>query len=207
MTMTRDRSASWSAVALGAVVATALGLTACETVQVEGPVGGEPMALTAAQWEGEWWVDGAREECYRLGVVDAGLGRLEAVPCAESGAEATDPSERAVVDVRRAGSHQVFFLTASVPGESGDDVIWWLARKSGDLLLLWSPSTPAFRDLIESGRLPGRTDTDHVWLDALDAGQLDGLVTTSDRFLFDWRDPTVLVRATRRAMTIRPSAR
>jgi hypothetical protein len=197
MTKQRTRLATWRAVPLGVVLATALGLTACETVQVAGPVGGEPMALVAAEWEGEWWVDGTREECYRLEVVEAEPGRLEAVSCEESRGEGTDPSELIVVDARRAGSHQVFFLTASAQGASGDDVIWWLARKSGDVLLLWSPSTPMFRDLIESGQLPGRTDADHVWLDALDAGQLDGLVTTSDRFLFDWRDPTVLVRSTR----------
>jgi hypothetical protein len=173
-------------------------LSGCTTVMSTQPVGETPMVLVAEEWEG---TRSDTEDFLEMRVIDAEGGRLEAawIEGREDGFEL----ERIEVVVRRSGD--AIFGNALEEADAEDEpggkaeaetlyAFFRLAR-DGEKLVIWWPEADAFRELVESGTLPGRvTEGKDVVLETLSAEQLALLSSNESAYLYGWKEPGVLFR-------------
>jgi len=174
------------------------GLTACDSVFVEQPLGDEVVVLDPALWQGQW-TNG--EMVITTTVIDADKGILQAawLERGEQGAE----MEMATGYVRRSGAA----TWLNLPNYDSDEAFeedpekdrtlkyhWALLQHDVHRAILWWPNQSRFRDAVQAGTLPGivRQDDD-VMLGALSAEQLQ-LISSPQANLLNWADPLVFVR-------------
>ena len=195
--------------ACAAVLAAATG---CATVTTLEPVGSVPVVLAPADWEGSWCdtdqlaeaVMGTEntpadpEGCLQVRVIDVGAGVLQVV----DGGESADRPPW-VVHVRTVPGRDVRFVTLEREGEPAEHA-WYRIAHTASLIVAWEPDAAGFRALVEAGTLPGevqasRADPDRadVVLGPLDDESLALVADDGARRLFQWDQPTVLVRVRR----------
>jgi len=175
-----------------------LGLTACDSVFVEQPLGDEVVVLDPVLWQGQWTTG---EMVITTTVIDAEKGILQAawLERREQGAE----MEMATGYVRRSGTATYLNLpnydsdSATEENSGQDETLkyhWALLQQDVHRAILWWPDQSRFRDAVQAGTLPGVVrQNDDVMLGALSAEQLQ-LISSPEANLLNWADPLVFVR-------------
>ena len=175
-----------------------LGLTACESVFVEQPLGDEVVILDEALWQGQW---SNGEIVITTTVMDAEKGILQAawVERGKLGGEL----EMATGYVRRTGDVTYLNLPNSnndVSLDEGSDekkaleYHWALLQHDEHRAILWWPDQNRFRDAVKAGNLPGTIKEDQdVLLGKLSEEQLHH-ISTPEANLLNWTEPLVFVR-------------
>ncbi len=175
-----------------------LGLTACESVFVQQPLGEEVVVLDEAAWQGRW---SNGEIVITTSVIDAEKGTLQAawIERGENGAEL----EMATGYVRRTGER----IYLNLPNFDGEEATTGSTLKTGATeyhwarlvledhqALMWWPNQERFRDAVKAGTMPGTIKEDHdVVLGALSPDQLD-TINSPEANLLNWEHPMVFVR-------------
>lgn len=179
-----------------------LGLSACESVFVEQPLGQEVVVLDEALWQGHW---SNGEIVITTTVIDAEKGILQAawIERGEHGAEL----EMATGYVRKTGERIYLNLpnydSDESPAESANESTLQASKPEyhwARLVLdehqasMWWPNQERFRDAVKAGTLPGSVKEDQdVLLGDLSAEQLD-LINSPEANLLNWTEPMVFVR-------------
>lgn len=174
------------------------GLTACESVFVEQPMGDEVVVLDKALWQGQW---STGEVVITTTIIDADKGILQAawLERREQGAE----MEMATGYVRKSG--EVIYL--NLPNYDRDELTkpdtdeekrpeyhWARLALDEHRAVLWWPDQENFRDAVKAGTLPGTIkDDEDVVLGKLNAEQLQ-LISSPAANLLNWTEPLVFVR-------------
>lgn len=192
-----------------------LGLSACESVFVEQPLGEEVVVLDDALWQGQW---SNGEIVIMTSVISAEKGILQAawIERGEQGAEL----EMATGYVRKTGERIYLNLPnldrnetpGKAPGERSKDSSpdsspaglpaqpakpeyhWARLVLDKHQASLWWPHQERFRDAVKAGTLPGTVKEDEdVLLGALSTEQLD-LINSPEANLLNWTEPMVFIR-------------
>lgn len=175
-----------------------LGLTACESVFVEQPLGDEVVVLEEALWQGQW---SNGEIVITTTIIDAEKGILQAawVERGQLGGEL----EMATGYVRRTG--EVTYLNLpnhdsdTLPGEDTAEAKaleyhWARLQHNEHRALLWWPNQERFRDAVKAGTLPGTIKEDQdVLLGKLTDEHLQS-INSPEANLLNWTEPLVFVR-------------
>ena len=190
------------------------GLSACDSVFVEQPLGEEVVVLDEALWQGQW---SNGEIVITTSIIDAEKGILQAawIERREHGAEL----EMVTGYVRKTGERIYLNLPnldkdeppggapAELPaGSSGDspavapvdsgnrEYHWARLVLDEHHASMWWPNQDRFRDAVTSGTLPGTVKEDKdVLLGSLNAEQLD-MINSPQANLLNWEQPIVFVR-------------
>ncbi|MDX1571576.1 MAG: hypothetical protein R3200_13930 [Xanthomonadales bacterium] len=164
-------------------------LSGCQMVSSEEPVGEHPAQLDSDDWDGIWLHE---EAAITLLVLDADRGTLEAAWVEEKAGRLV--MEAVQAEVRGAGEW-LFINTRLEPGEEDASPRFGFARVviEDDRMLFWTPDLAGFRKAVESKRLPGTAGEDQVHLGKLTGPQLAEIIRGGPE-LFDWQNPTILIR-------------
>ncbi len=173
-----------------AVLVVALATVSCGEVTSPHPVGDTALRLDAKAWEGTWIADG---EVLIVKVLDSVAGVLGVYAVEEKDGRQHLMDSRVYV---RVSNDWVF---ASVENEdeaaSGHmEYLWGRIAKREGLLLVWAPSVEKFRQLVESGALPGETSVGKVNLGRLERQHMVIITSEEQGVLFDWDDPIIYTR-------------
>jgi hypothetical protein len=178
--------------------------SACAAVVVEEPIGMTPLQIDADEWEGNWEGHVSGEEDAIVGtieVLDVSSGILRAV-WIENG----EPHSTRIY-LLEAGD----WMFASVPAAGPDlpygpdsqeaadvEYVWARFERAGDAVFAWEPDVGKFRELVESGLLPGRAEEGRfsdVLLGTLDMDHYAFLASEEAGIPFEWDGGLVLVRS------------
>lgn len=167
----------------------------CPAVYVEEPIGDQPVKLAAEDWNGTWITSDA---ALTIVVQDSLNGVLRV-----AGIETTDDGELVLATmtayVREADGETLISLNEDEEAAKGR-FYWGILVRKDDQLVFFEPEAAKFRELIESGKLPGSSGcTDGSWscdvyLGPLEPAHLTMIVSGEEGFLFDWHEPFILTR-------------
>lgn len=180
---------------IAAVAALLPALAACDVVVSTHPVGLEPVAVEAEEWEGTWVAD---DGAFTLRVPEKGAaGRVELGWIEEEGDRFVLKTSQ--VYLRSAGE----WMFGSVendedPGSGRPEnvrYLWGRLEKDEGKILFWLPSVEKFRQLVEDGVLPGEVEEGgDVVLGQLAAEHLELITSGKKGVLFEWEAPMILRR-------------
>lgn len=166
-------------------------LWGCGAVYVKAPIGTEPLALNASEWEGEWF--SGDEAVISVKVLDReqGILQLSAVDY--------DPEKRPRLAVETVYLRKwENFLFAAVPTQREGDMpafFWARLERVADRVIFWLPDRLKIKALVEAGKLPGLIEKDDdVVLGDLKENHYRILTSEMEGVLYQWNDPGVLVR-------------
>lgn len=193
------------------VLLASLVLGACDSVTSPVPLGEEPAALNASDWNGRWenatgYMD--------ITVVDAANGLVHISYDDDGECEELD------VQLRTSGEWIFFNVTerdfeeseglASSPcspahvhqegvhqaaDEDAGGYFWGRVIQRDTSIIAWAPSPEAFVRLVETGRIPGTVDGGSVVLGPLGEAHYQTMISGSAGVVLDWEQPLVLYRA------------
>jgi hypothetical protein len=177
-------------------------LGGCSAVLSTEPVGSEPLALLAEEWDGTW---SDSQDFLELRVIDSESGRL-GVAWVEYRGDDFD-LERLDVWLRKSGDvifANVLEVADDDEGTDGsvddttsgaDPYALFRVSREGEKLIVWSPKLDAFKALVEEGKLPGTvTEGGDVVLGSLSDAQLTLLASDESAHLWSWQEPGILLR-------------
>ncbi len=182
---------------------------ACDVVLSTDPVGREPMAIEAEEWQGTWTAD---DGAFTVSVPEGDPGRVELAWIEEE--DGRPVLKTTPVHLRSAGEWVFASLAneeesgsgppgSGPPGsgqpESGRPqevrYLWGRLAKDGDRILFWLPRAEKFQQLVEEGVLPGTVEEGgDVVLGKLEARHLALIASEERGVLFEWEAPMILRR-------------
>ncbi len=163
-------------------------LAACDLVLSTHPVGLEPLAIEAEEWEGTWTSD---DGAFTVTVPEGTPGRVELAWIEEENGK---PVLKTSPVHLRAADEWTF---GSLPNDEPENVryLWGRLAKDGDKVLFWLPRAEKFQQLVEEGVLPGKIEEGgDVVLDKLEATHLALIASEERGVLFEWEAPMILRR-------------
>lgn len=186
-------------------------LGACNTVTSPVPVGEEPAALDASDWNGRW----ENAEGYMdLTVVDAANGLVHISYDDDGECEELD------VQLRTSGDWVFFNVTEkdfeeseglasspcspahahedgawSAPDPDAGGYFWGRVIQRDSSIVAWAPAPEVFVRLVEQGRLPGTVEDGSVVLGPLSEQHYEIIISGAGGVAMDWEQPLVLYRA------------
>lgn len=198
-------------------------LAGCAAVYSPVPMGEEPMAIDAEQWDGLWT---APDIGLVVKTVDAEQGLLDVLMIDGTTTQSSlvqlmrsggwvfasvrveeEPDTDEPLPSPPEGADATDEGTAGPDDESGlviaDAKPWAFLRvvNKEDTLVIWMPHADRFRRAIERGHLPGRIAEeeagDPVYLGTLTADHYRLITESTEGVLMDWDEPVVLVRSGR----------
>ena len=167
------------------VLCVALVAVSCNAVYTPHPMGEEPLLLEHDEWEGTW-MTAEGSGVIKVLDVEGGLLRLAWVEDSDKGLR----FEKIDALLRSSGE----FIFANVKDEETGLYTWVKVEKEGDQLVVWDPDLEKFRALVKEGKLPGKLDDKDVLLDGLGPEHVQMITSSSEGVLFDWENPSVLIR-------------
>jgi len=183
----------------------ALGLSGCEAVFTQQPVGDELVKLDPEVWQGTWLSD---EIVVLTTVLDADKGLLQAawVERAADGArfESVTGSVRRTGDMLFLNMQHGQFEDQAAGGASANETTegppdvpefyWARIENDGHRAVFWWPDVAQITVAVNEGKLPGTIKQDKdVLLGALDATQL-ALINAPANNLLKWSQPVTFIR-------------
>jgi hypothetical protein len=172
-----------------AVAALLPALAACDVVLSTHPVGLEPVAVEAEEWEGTWVAD---DGAFTLRVPEGAAGRVELGWIEEEGDRFVLKTSR--VHLRSAGE----WMFGSLENDEDPQnvrYLWGRLEKDEGKILFWLPGVEKFRQLVEEGLLPGEiVEGGDVVLGQLGAEHLKLITSGEKGVLFEWEAPMILRR-------------
>jgi len=164
----------------------ALILQGCAVVGSEQPMGLEPASIVTEEWDGNWVYPGGS---VTVKVADQEQGLVDVAWIDTQDDDMRIKSFRVVL--KRAGE----WLFGSIEADEKNDV-WLWARIDSDprQIIFWTPDPNAFKQLVRSGKLPGRIDGDDVTLGTLQPAHFDIITGEQSGSLFVWDEPMVFMR-------------
>jgi len=175
-------------------------LCACSNVYSPVPMGENPVALSAQEWEGTWL---STEGAIYISVSDAQTGKIKMT---EIGGDNPEVME---IQIRSSGDWMFGTILGKeseepVPDADGDEIeagyLWGRVRIDSDQLFLWYPDVGKFTTLINDGTLPGKVGKKDkfgladVHLDELSAGHYEIIASSSNGVLMKWDVPLAMIR-------------
>ena len=120
-------------------------------------------------------------DCATITIVDAAAGIVDAVSTERSrrSCPGAPARHRRRCPLDRASRSRATATTSSA----------LLLRRQGDALIAWTVEGGAIKEAVEAGRLAGRVEGDHVFLDSLDRPALARLLGDDGRAFLEWKEP------------------
>ena len=168
-------------------------LCGCSAVYSTRPIGDRPADLgrDKAEWEGTWvYSDGA----VSVLVADGTNGILRIAWIDKDNDEFKLKSQDVYL---RTFGDWTFASLKDVDHADENRYVWARIRKKDSHILLWAPNVPAFRAMIENGRLPGTTNGSDLIVGNLSSNHLALITSETNGFLFGWDDPLVFSRTSK----------
>ncbi len=175
-------------------------LAACDVVLSTHPVGLEPVAIEAEEWQGTW-VSG--EGAFTVTVPEGVAGRVELAWVEEE--DGKPVLKTSPVHLRSAGEWIFGSLQnddddpgAGRPGSGQPEnvrFLWGRLAKDEGQILFWLPRVEKFQQLVEGGVLPGTVEEGgDVVLGQLEASHLALIASEERGVLFEWEAPMIFRR-------------
>ncbi len=170
-----------------ACAALVIGVLGCDLVASKHPVGGEPLSLDEAEWEGTWMHE---DGPMTVRVANAENGLLEVAWVEERGGELVLES----IDVYLRGFGDWTFASFAGVEDEKSDLLWSRLGRDQEMVYLWWPRPEEFKLLVEEGLLPGTVEDDDVLLDRLQPEHLAVITSEDHGVLFEWDEPMTFWR-------------
>ena len=158
----------------------------CTAVYTKTPLGERPAELVAEELNGTWINE---EGALTVQVVDEVTGHLVVgwIDENEDGLKLVE----CTVEVWE----QDDWLIANIKGdEKADHYVWILLKIEGRKIVIWSPNSDRFKQLIQAGKIEGTIKNKNVFLEGLLSEQLRMLISSSESGAINWDDPGMLFR-------------
>jgi len=163
----------------------------CSVVRSPRPIGEKPTNLADRQdrWAGTWLhSDGS----IQVGVEDASNGVLRlAWIDSQGGGDFTCRTARLYL---RDSGPWTYASLREVGAEPEDGYVFGRVMHRGKTILAWMPDYDRFRELVNSGVLPGTTGANSVVLGELVPAHYERLRSDSNGVLFVWDSPLIFQR-------------
>jgi hypothetical protein len=172
---------------LTVLLAAALSLVGCASITVPEPVGANPRALTASQWEGVW---STGHDVVTVKLMDDAIGHLQCLTTETR--DGTIQLKTTDVFIRESGGW--IFANTRFDDATPASYLWARILLFNGDLVIWEPDLEKFRGLVRAGRLRGTLDGDDVHLASFTAAELQALTAGTLGVPFAWDKPLVLHR-------------
>jgi len=98
-------------------------------------------------------------------------------------------------DIEIRGTNDFTFLNIKAKTENGKQLyIWGKIKKKGEEIVIWGTDTGRFRELVNTGKLPGKIKDKDVYLDPLNNEHKKFIVSEKNTLLFNLNDPAIFFR-------------
>ena len=162
-------------------------LQGCANVLIDEPIGLEPSAIVASEWDGSWFNPGGT---LTVKVVDGDRGLIDIAFIEAKDDGLKMESHRLVL--KQAGDWTFASMKADEAEDSG--WLWGRIKKDDQQIIFWLPKVDEFKKLLTDGNLPGRMRDDDVVLAELGPAQLALITSDKAAGLYHWDEPMVLMK-------------
>ncbi len=167
-------------------------LVSCHFVKTLVPFGLRQAELVADDYNGTW--ESEDGDTVEITVLDKTKGEIE-LSYSEGSREAGPLKHRKMkVYLLDGKKWQYASVPADDDGSDKEGFMFGCIEATSKRIIIWAPRVEKFIQLIEAGKIEGEVVKDGVVLDRISPELIDVIESEENGFVFDWREPMILMK-------------